>query len=358
MSDEPDKSEKTEDPSERKLREAQRKGDVAKSQEVTTWFTMLGSALLFGVLAPMMLPQLTASLAQILGNAGQIDLTGPGFGQFFGRLAGNILMVATLPLVAMAIFAAAGNFVQHPPLFSFEPVMPKLSRISPLSGAKRLFSSEALVNFVKGMIKISVVSLAIFLVMWPEQDRLDTLITVDMAELLPVILELAMRVFGVVIAIVTVIAIGDYAYQRYRWWDRQKMTIKEVRDEYKQMEGDPQVKQRIRQLRNDRSRQRMMAAVPEATVVVTNPTHFAVALKYERAMQAPVCVAKGANAVALKIREVAREADVPVVENPPLARALYKSVDIDQPIPTEHFKAVAQVIGYVMRIKERRAWRS
>jgi flagellar biosynthetic protein FlhB len=136
------------------------------------------------------------------------------------------------------------------------------------------------------------------------------------------------------------------------------MTVQETRDEYKQLEGDPVIKGRIRAIRNERSRKRMMAQVPEATVVITNPTHFAVALKYDKSMSAPLCLAKGADAVALRIRAIAEENDVPIVENPPLARALFASVDVDQIIPTEHFKAVAQVIGYVMRLEKKPKWRA
>ena len=135
------------------------------------------------------------------------------------------------------------------------------------------------------------------------------------------------------------------------------MTVQETRDEYKQMEGDPKVKGRIRQIRQERGRKRMMQAVPEATVIITNPTHYAVALKYERDMAAPLCVAKGADAIALKIREIATDHDIPIVENPPLARALYAAVDVDDTIPTEHFKAVAQVIGYVMRLRSKSSWK-
>ena len=136
------------------------------------------------------------------------------------------------------------------------------------------------------------------------------------------------------------------------------MTVQETRDEYKQMEGDPKIKGRIRAIRSERSRKRMMAAVPQATVVITNPTHYAVALRYDKSMSAPRCLAKGTDAVALRIRGVAEEHDVPIVENPPLARALYASVDVDETIPAEHFKAVAQVIGFVMRLKQKRGWRS
>jgi flagellar biosynthetic protein FlhB len=358
MSDQPDKSEKTEDPSQRKLEEARKKGDVAKSQELTTWFMTLGSTLLFALMAPIVASQLVIPLRQVMDQAGDIDLMGPGFANFVNGLAFSIVGVAILPLVFLAVFAIAGNLVQHAPLLSIDPIKPKWSRVSPLAGAKRLFSSEALVNFVKGLLKISVVSIALFAALWPEIDRLESMISSDLGLLLPIFLELALKVFGVAIAIVTVIAAADYVYQRYKYWERQKMTVKEVKDEYKQMEGDPHIKQRIRQIRNEKARQRMMQAVPQATVVITNPTHYAVALKYERGMKAPVCLAKGVDAVALRIRKLADEHSIPIVENPPLARALFASVDIDEAIPADHFKAVAEVIGYVLKLNGRRRWRA
>ena len=149
-----------------------------------------------------------------------------------------------------------------------------------------------------------------------------------------------------------VIAGLDYFWQRRRWLSRNRMSKQEMKEEFRQSEGDPAVKSKIRQLRQERARKRMMAAVPQATVVITNPTHYAVALKYESGkMAAPICVAKGVDALAFRIRAVAEENDVPVVENPPLARALYASIEVDEPVPPEHFKAVAQVIGYVFRLQ-------
>jgi flagellar biosynthetic protein FlhB len=236
--------------------------------------------------------------------------------------------------------------------------MPKLSKISPIAGGQRMFSRDALVNFLKGLVKIGVVGGAVVAVLWPERDRLELMVTLDPAALLPAFQEMGMKVFGAVLAVVTVIALADYVYQRNRWWSRLKMTIQEVRDEFKQMEGDPTVKGRIRAVRNERGRKRMMANVPKATVVITNPTHFAVALKYDKTMKAPLCLAKGADDVALRIRTLAKEHDVPIVENPPLARALFAAVEVDETIPTEHFKAVAQVIGFVMRMKDKRGWRA
>jgi flagellar biosynthetic protein FlhB len=167
---------------------------------------------------------------------------------------------------------------------------------------------------------------------------------------------LSLSTLGVVVAVLAVIAALDYLWQYRQWHERQKMSLRELKEEFKQTEGDPAIKAKIRQLRQTRARKRMMAQVPKASVVITNPTHFAVALQYERGMNAPVCLAKGADAIALRIRTVAEEAGVPIVENPPLARALHATVELDQEIPPEHYKAVAEVISYVMRLSGAARW--
>lgn len=358
MADQPDKSEKTEDPSQKKLDDAHKRGDVAKSQEVTTWFMIAGSAALFSILAPMVSGSILTSLKLVMANADLFEVGGDGFGSFFTGLTYSVLFVVLGPMAALMLVAIAANLVQHAPVWSLDPIKPKWSKISPISGFKRLFSTEALVNFAKGVVKLSLVSAIMFFVLWPERNELDTMITADVGIIMANFLVLGTKIFLASLAIVTVIAIADYMYQKHKWWERQKMTLKEVKDEYKQMEGDPQIKSRIRQIRQQRAQKRMMSAVPDATVVVTNPTHFAVALKYDKAMPAPICVAKGADAVALRIRAVANDSDVPIVENPPLARALYASVEIDDAIPAEHFKAVAQLIGYVMRLKNKASWQA
>lgn len=214
-------------------------------------------------------------------------------GNFFNNLALTILSVALIPMVILAAFGIAANLVQHRPLLSLEPITPKLSKISPFTGAKRMFSRDALVNFAKGLFKLGVVGGVLVAVLWPERDRLETMVTLDPAALLPAFQQMGLKVFGAVLAVVTLIALVDYVYQRQRWWTRLKMTVQEVRDEFKQMEGNPEIKGRIRKIRMERSRKRMMANVPKATVVITNPTHFAVALKYDRTMKAPQCLAKG-----------------------------------------------------------------
>ncbi|KKB10530.1 flagellar biosynthesis protein FlhB [Devosia geojensis] len=359
MSDEaPEQSSKTEDPSQKKLDDAHKKGDVAKSQEVVTWFMLLGSAAIFAMMAPGTSAALMLEMRDLIANADRFEIGGPALGAFFNDLAFSILSIALVPLAVLSACAVVANLVQHRPLLSHEPIMPKLSKISPLQGAKRLFSGEALVNFLKGLIKILVVGVAVFLAVWPERDRLDTMITADPMLILADFQALGIRIFIAALLIVTVVAGADFLYQRNKWWKKQMMTLQETRDEYKQMEGDPKVKGRIRQLRQERARQRMMAAVPNAMVVITNPTHFAVALKYDTSMRAPTCVAKGADAVALRIRAKAEEHDVPIIENPPLARALFKSVEVDDTIPAEHFKAVAEIIGFVMRLKQGAGWKA
>jgi flagellar biosynthesis protein FlhB len=228
--------------------------------------------------------------------------------------------------------------------------MPKFSKISPAAGLKRMFSKEALVNFVKGLLKIVLLGAIMTALLWPERFQVDALVRMDPVLLLPITQALTVKVLGAVVAVLAVIAAADYLFQYRQWFERQKMSFRELKDEFKQTEGNPEVKAKIRQLRHARSRKRMMAAMPTASVVITNPTHFAVALRYERGMNAPICVAKGADVIARKIREVAGEHNIPIVENPPLARALHATIEVDQEVPAEHYQAVAEIIGYVMRL--------
>ena len=359
MSDEaPENDSKTEDPSQKKLQDAREKGDVAKSQEVVTWFMLLGSAAIFAGMGPGAAASLADALKVLMMNADRFDLSGAGFSAFINNLTYTLLGITLIPLVVLSVCAILANLIQHQPLFSAEPVKPKFSKVSPFSGAKRLFSGESLVNFGKGLLKICIVGAVVVAVVWPERDRLDTMMTADPLVILADFQELGVKIFMSVLIVVTAIAAADYFYVRQKWWKKQMMTLQETRDEYKQMEGDPHIKGKLRQLRHEKSRKRMMAAVPDATVVITNPTHFAVALKYEKGMKAPLCVAKGADAVAFRIRELAKEHDVPIVENPPLARALFATVEIEDSIPNEHFQAVAEVIGFVMRLKRGAGWKA
>ena len=211
---------------------------------------------------------------------------------------------------------------------------------------------KKVVESLKGIIKIAVISFVAILVVKPWLSKVNLLPTMDSMAILSFIHKIVVLLIFTVVIAVFVIAVADYVYQRYTHLKKLRMTKQEVKDEYKQMEGDPIVKSRIRQVRMERARHRMMENVPKADVVIVNPTHYAVALEYKmEQMDAPVVLAKGIDHLALRIREVAEENEIPIVENPPLARALFASVEIDQAIPQEHFKAVAEVIGYVMQLK-------
>jgi flagellar biosynthetic protein FlhB len=220
-----------------------------------------------------------------------------------------------------------------------------------MAGLGRIFGVQGLITLGKALVKIVLVGGAAFLAVWPELRRLELLITVDLLDLLALLARVALLLAGGALAMLAVLAVADLFYQKWDFIRNQRMSKQEVKDENRQSEGDPHVKMRIRQIRMERSKKRMMAAVPTASVVVTNPTHYAVALKYASGMPAPKVVAKGLDLVALKIREIAREHGVPIVENPPLARALHQAVELDREISPEFYKAVAEIIGYVMRLK-------
>jgi flagellar biosynthetic protein FlhB len=348
-----DQAQKTEDPTPKKLEKSREKGQVAKSQEINHWFIILGLGIILTVMAPAMARGVSDTLTRFLEKAAQLPATG-GLGPVLIETLVDMLWVLLLPMGILVIAALAANFIQIGWLISAEQLKPKLEKISPIKGAKRLFSTKSLVEFAKGIAKLCLVGFVAFLMIWPQHDLLPMLVEISLPAQLELMRVWGLKVTGGVLAVMTVVAALDLMFQRYKHHQEMKMSKQEIKDEYKQSEGDPQVKQRLRQLRMEKSRKRMMAAVPEADVVVTNPTHFAVALAYQHGdMAAPKVVAKGLDEVARRIREVAEANDVPLVENPPLARALHATVDLDQEIPPEHYKAVAEIIGYVMRLKGR-----
>jgi flagellar biosynthetic protein FlhB len=236
-------------------------------------------------------------------------------------------------------------------VWSGESLKPSFSKVSPASGAKRIFGKQAAANFAKGIFKLVALGAVMMAVLWPERHRLESLVRFDPDAILGVTTGLTKHLMGAVVVMLAAVAIADYVFQYRQWYERQKMSLTEMKQEFKQSEGDPHIKGRLRQLRHARMKKRMMTAVPKASVIITNPTHYAVALSYERGMTAPICVAKGVDLIALKIREIAKKHDIPIVENVPLARALHATVEIDHEIPVEHYHAVAEIIGYVMGLK-------
>jgi flagellar biosynthesis protein FlhB len=346
-----DQGQKTELPTQKRLDDARAKGNVARFQETKHAAMFAGAAIAMastlGLMAADALPMLTV----LLGDAQAFELSPGGAHEMASGVMGTLakLLLPTLALLMAA--AVVGGLASGRPTLAWERLKPKWSKLSPIAGLKRLLGMQGFVEFLKTIAKFAIVCGAAAWVVWPETERLEALIDGDAAMLAThsgaIIFELLVAVTAVVIAL----AVLDVLYSRFAFEKQMMMSRQEVREEHRQTEGSPEVRARIRELRQAKARQRMMAAVPTASVVIMNPTHFAVALKYEHGADAvPKCVAKGVDAVALRIRDVARESGVAVVENPPLARALHASVEVDEPVPFEHYAAVAEVIGYVMRL--------
>ncbi|WP_374308447.1 flagellar biosynthesis protein FlhB [Dongia sp.] len=355
MSEDNDDSQKTEDPTSKRLDEARAEGRVPKSQEFNHLLMILAftlAVILFGRYAGqqivnMSLPffeapdQIPTDLGHLINMA--------------WRILGLVLLAGVAPIVLAFLAAFGAGYLQFGLLWSAENLMPSLDKISPMAGFKRIFSLRSVAELVKGILKITIVATIVGYFIVPSIGDLHKLIGMEMVQLVAAISDKVHILLIGVFCVMGVIAAADILYQRWEYMKSLRMSRQDLRDEYKQTEGDPLVKGRLRQLRMERARRRMMGEVPKADVVVTNPTHYAVALKYDQtAMSAPKVVAKGTDKVALRIREVAEEADVPVIENPPLARGLYAAVDIDQEIPPEYYKAVAELISYIFKLKKRR----
>ncbi len=352
MAEQQDDASKTEEPTPKRLQTAREKGQVTVSQEFKSWAILLGVAFGLAVLAPGIMRDVTATVLTFVESPHAISLDIENMQE---GLSGLLLDIgwAVAPIVGLlVVLAIAGSVGQVGLLWAPTKIAPKLEKISVIKGVQRLFSMRTVVEFVKGLAKLAAVAAVAFGLTLSALNDIELFPSFALGQVMDRVQLVAILLTTGTVAVMTVIAVLDYAFQRHSFIKQMRMTKQEVRDEHKQAEGDPHVKARIRRLRMDRAQKRMMAAVPEADVVITNPTHFAVALSYEMdEMSAPKLVAKGADVLAKRIREVAEENEVPLVENPPLARALYASVELDQEIPPEHYQAVAQVIGYVMRLK-------
>lgn len=351
MAGEDDSEDKTEDPTQKRLDQALERGDVVKSQELNTWFVIAAATLVMSTFSGSIGTAVLVPMRNLIANSWMIHTDGAGLLALARSLSFAVIAAIGVPILMVMLAAIAGNMMQHRLVWSGEPLKPNFGKISPLAGAKRLFGKQAAANFAKGIFKLVLLGTVMVMILWPERLRLESLLHMDVSELLGVTISLTKHLMGSVVALLALVAIGDYLFQYRQWYERQKMSVQEMKEEFKQSEGDPHVKGRIRQIRQQRMKKRMMAAVPKASVIITNPTHYSVALAYERGMSAPVCVAKGVDNIAFKIREIAKAHDIPIVENVPLARALYATVEIDAEIPVEHYHAVAEIISYVMGLR-------
>jgi flagellar biosynthetic protein FlhB len=277
-------------------------------------------------------------------------VTSGGLSALFTQSLLGLGEILALPLGFLMVAALASGLIQTQGIVSLKNMEPKLSKISPGAGFKRLFGGKALVEFAKNLVKLTVIIAVAYMIMRPEFDRLHLLPQLLPLEILKELNTVFLKLLTVVISILTVVALADYGYQKYTFIQDLKMSQKEMKDEYKELEGDPHVKGKLRQLREEKARNRMMQNVPSATVIMTNPTHYAIALKYEMdTMDTPILLAKGTDLVALKIKDVGEENNIPLIENPPLTRAIYANVKVGDEIPTEYFEAISMAMNNITR---------
>jgi flagellar biosynthetic protein FlhB len=345
--------ERTEAPTPKKLRDARQRGDVAKSQEIVSIGVLLVAVAGIRYLAPMLGEGLRGIVTAGLTGMPADDLTA-GSVNDLGRQSAMSAVSVLLPLFAMLVVAAvAFNVAQTGLVLSGQKLKPKFSHVNPLQGLKRIFAMEGLVNLIKALVKMAIVTLVVWLTMSARLDEIATLGQLSIAGATATMADIAFDIAFRAAGVLFVLTLADYAWQRRRHFGQLRMTVQEVRQEHKESEGDPHVKAAIRR-RRQALLNRMIAAVPKADVVVTNPTHYAVAIKYDPvSMRAPVVVAKGQRLLAQRIKDVARKNGVPVLEEPPLARALFSAVQVGHPIPANLFHAVAEVLAWVYSLRAR-----
>lgn len=355
MADEASGQEKTEEPSSRRLQDARDKGDVTKSIEVPSAAVLLVSLMTLYLGWNFIMQTLMAMTAHYLANADTIRLLPDTM--FSLSVEGMLAMGLACGPVLVAVFLAAllSNYAQVGFIFSTEKIMPDFTKIDPIAGFARKFSMQALADLIKSLLKIGLIGYVAFSEAYKALPEFMPLMDKEPYQIMAFAGQIAFWMFLKCALIIALLAAIDYAFQRWQFMKKMKMTKQEMKEEAKMTEGDPQVKGRIRAIQMQMARQRMMSEVPKADVVITNPTRLAIALRYDNAtMAAPLVIAKGAGVMAQRIREIAAENNIPLVENKPLAQALYKTVALNGPIPEDLFQAVAEILAYVFGSRKKR----
>ena len=353
MAESEDDSSKTEEPSQKKLDEAREKGQIASSRELNHFF-MMGSFLFFiAAMMPTTMMDAMKLLSPYITKPDDIDMGPGGLVLTMRHVLTGMLLLLLLPFLITFVGALAPAVLQRKIHFTTEHIKPKFSKLNPMAGFGRIFGFKAMIEFVKNLSKVFAIGAIAAMVALPYRNQLPQLLhAAHRYTILQYSQTIAIKVLIGICLFLFLLGIVDYVYQHFQIRKSLRMSKHELKDEYKQQEGDPHVKGKLRQIRRERAKKRMMANVPKADVIITNPTHFAVALKYDpKTMQAPVMLAKGADEVAARIREKAGEHRIPIIRNPPLARVLYDTTEIDDEIPFEHYQAVAKIIGYIYKLK-------
>jgi flagellar biosynthetic protein FlhB len=344
--------EKTESATPKKRQEAREKGQVAKSMELPAAFILLSAFLALYMLGSFMKDRITRIFSDTYNHNLLMDITITNVNSLFYKLLIEGLILLSPIFVVTLLIAILGNYLQIGFLMTLDPLKMKLSKLNPIEGAKRIFSLRAVIDFVKSMFKMLIIGIILYLTLWGEKEKLLALGTVPLEQTVSYISSLTLTAgikIGVTLAI---LAVFDFIYQKYEHEKSLKMSKQDILDEYKKSEGDPLIKGKIKERQRKLAMQRMMQEIPKADVIITNPTHYAVALKYDSTnMQAPTVIAKGTDYIALKIKEIAKSHQIVTMENKPLARSLYAQVEIGQSIPADLFQAVAEVLAYVYKMK-------
>ncbi len=345
--------EKTEKPSSRKLEKAKQQGNVPKSTEVPSALILLISMGVFMFAGSWMFWNLADFMRGIFENAGTLDLDAAALSKFITVLIDQILLIIMPLMLPVLIAGICGNVIQFGFLLTSEPFIPKISKLNPIKGLKKIVSLKSFVEVIKSLFKFGLIGTIAFLVVKSEMEAFPGLMQMTVSGILSFFGAASFKIcFNVCLALI-LLAMIDFTYQRWQHEKDLRMTKQEVRDEAKQTEGDPKVKSKIKQIQLETARRRMMEQVPAADAVITNPTHLAVAIQYEhKKMPAPKVVAKGAGFIALKIKEIAERNSIPVIENKPLAQTLFKIVELNEYIPVTLYRAVAEVLAYVYKLRQ------
>ncbi len=350
-----EQEEKTEPPSGKRLGEAREHGQVPVSRETSMWVSTLGILTVIHFAVPTLLRQMADFLRGFLESPHAISLDEEGLQALFFHIFGQTALIAGVAFLMLMAAVIGGVMLQTGFFFSLELMSPDLMRLMPSRGLKKLFSLNSLVELAKSLGKLVFLGGMTFLVLVPVAKEAPEFTGFPIEAILAFVQKKALHLIEMLLLVFTAIAALDLFYTRFQYIKNLRMTKVEVKDEMKQQEGDPMIKSRLRQMRLEKARKRMMSQVPKADVVITNPTHYAVALQYDTAkMAAPIVVAKGINLIAERIRQIAEENRIPLVSNPPLARAIHDTVEVDQQIPTQHYRAVAEVISYVYKLRKRK----
>jgi len=349
--------ERTEQPSSKRIEESREKGQVCKSIEVSTAMLFLATIIAFYLYIPTVATRLMATVRSYMANLSMWDGSNLGAINIFRHSVYELCIIVMPLLLLFLVIGVASNIMQVGFLFSSESITPKFSKLNPLTGFKNKFMSvRSVEQLIKTLLIMTVIVWVSYRAIHRELPVFPPLIGADVSVIVLTFFHSSLRLLWDVLWVFVIIAAADYGFQKWQYSQDLMMTKQEVKDEFKQSEGNPQIKSRIRSIQLHMARRRMMREVPKADVVITNPTHLAIALQYDRGtMVAPTVIAKGAGTVAEKIKETARTASVPVIENKPLAQALFKSVDIGETIPETLYKAVAEILAYVYRLKARTA---